>query len=149
MLYPPLIPSDPCLVARPSIVHVSPSSSQSVRSRDRRARGFMVVSTAKSHSSTCGWSPAYRELVANQFPYIPAISINWPLISAKGDATARLVLLLPLVYAPLRAVLARVHTLRACSRGTHPLRFISDPWHSIHPYTQRQRLLRLSRINPG
>lgn len=57
---------------------------------DEHGRGLMRVTTSKSHSSTCGWSTrAYRQLVANQFPYIQPISINWPLISSKGDARGR------------------------------------------------------------
>lgn len=84
----------------------------------------MRVSTTKSHSSTCGWSPAYRDLVANQFLYIPAISINWTLISSKRRCCRCLVLLLPRVR-------AATSTTHAPSLLESDIRFVLSRTHGI------------------
>lgn len=91
----------------------------------------MRVTTSKSHSSTCGWSPrAYRQLVANQFPYIQPISINWPLISSKGDARGRF----SLASERARAVSRACNTRSRARERREGIRFVLSRafWHSIH-----------------
>ena len=107
---------------------------------------FVRVTTAKSHSSTCGWSSTYRELVANQFPYILAISINWPLISSKRQCCS---------FCSCRVLRAVTSGTSACTRVASPprerdIRLVLSRTRGIPFIGIRtgKRLLRLSRINP-
>lgn len=116
-----------------TIGHVPPPPplGSSVPRENRRTRGLMRVTTSKSHSSTCGWSPrAYRQLVANQFPYIQPISINWPLISSKGDARGRF----SLASERARAVSRACNTRSRARERREGIRFVLSraSWHSIH-----------------